>query len=151
MKTIDNYISNEKISSLDEYITEKLKIGKNTSKNTNNIELDIDSNDGVFYDYFSNDDINELEDFAQTLEICPILISNKFKSRLHKNIIALYFSIDQKNRIAIEHLSGDKESYRVYLITNNSMLTNRKFNMNFNDVLKKIPNFLEEYNFFEKI
>ena len=28
MKTINNYISNEKFSSLDEYITEKLKIGK---------------------------------------------------------------------------------------------------------------------------
>lgn len=139
MKTINNYI------------TEKLKIGKNTSKNTNNIELDIDSNDGVFYNYFSNDDINELEDFAQTLETCPILISNRFKSTRHKTIIALYFSIDQKNRIAIEYLSGDKESYRVYLITNNSMLTNRKFNMKFNDVLKKIPKYLEEYNFFEKL
>ena len=32
MKTIDNYISNEKISSLDEYITEKLKIGKSTKQ-----------------------------------------------------------------------------------------------------------------------
>ena len=30
MKRIDNYISNEKISSLDEYIIEKLKIGKST-------------------------------------------------------------------------------------------------------------------------
>lgn len=139
MKTIDNYI------------IEKLKIGKNTLKNANNIELDIDSKDGVFYNYFSEDNINELEDFAQTLEICPILISNRFKSTRHKNIIALYFSTDQKSRIAIEYLPGDKESYRVYLIINNSMLTNRKFNMNLNDVLKKIPKYLEEYNFFEKL
>ena len=33
MKTINNYISNEKISSLDNYITEKLKIGKNNKSN----------------------------------------------------------------------------------------------------------------------
>ena len=32
MKTINNYIYNEKISSLDEYITEKLKIGKSTKQ-----------------------------------------------------------------------------------------------------------------------
>ena len=90
MKTINKYISNEKISSLDNYIIEKLRIGKNTiSSNEPIIEIVGNKNDR----YFSEKLIQQITEISNNLPEKPQYISNIISGSTDylNDVIFLYF------------------------------------------------------------
>lgn len=146
MKTIDNYI------------IEKLKIGKSTvNKEKANIEIDIDFSAAellfpseTFDKYFSKDDVNDIIEFAENLKIPPIKIANKFRNSVYTRLIGLYFSKDDKNRIIINGIS--KRIYEIVLIINNSQIDKKRYEMmKLNDALESLLDVLDENKYFDKL
>ena len=102
MKTINNYISNEKISSLDEYISnekfssldnyiiEKLRIGKNTISSYEPI-IEIVGNKNN--QYFSEKLIQQITEISNSLPEKPQYISNIISGSTDylNDVIFLYF------------------------------------------------------------
>ena len=102
-------------------ILEKLKIGKSTLNKDNEIKIDFDhSGDfkGEKLDMmFSNDDLENIIDFAENLEISPIKISNKYRNRAYARYIILYYgSEEEATRIIICHESSER--YNVIIMVN---------------------------------
>lgn len=104
---------------LDNYILEKLKIGKNIAKNKNTINIDIDTKttnwaNSCLGDYYSDDDLENIIDFAENLQQRPVMISNKDNNgNIYDRIVLLFFSKDiYKERVIIRRNDKyEKNSY----------------------------------------
>ena len=104
---------------LDNYILEKLKIGKNIAKNKNTINIDIDTKttnwaNSCLSDYYSDDDLENIIDFAENLQKRPVMISNKDNNgNIYDRIVLLFFSKDiYKERVIIRRNDKyEKNSY----------------------------------------
>lgn len=102
-------------------ILEKLKIGKSTLNKDTEIKTEFDHSidfKGEKLDMmFSNDDLENIIEFAETLEIQPIKISNKFRSVAYARYIILYYGSEgEATRIVICRESSER--YNVIIMVN---------------------------------
>ena len=143
---------------LENYILEKLKIGKNNTKNKNIINIDIDTKtmnwtNDCLGDYYSDEDLENIIDFAENLEKRPVMISNKDdNANIYDRIVLLFFCEDiYKERAIIRHNDKYENSYTIKGMYNKEVVFERMVNKPLKDVLDVLDSELEKHQFYKNL